>query len=72
MIDWRKVAEQHGLSAAEFKEEVYSVAAIVAAIDIDNQEGGNAVKFTCSDNVGNLELIVRRVSDDQNNNVQNI
>ena len=61
MIDWRKVAEQNGLTTSEFEKEIYSVAACIAAMSLDKQDDADAMRFTCSDNVGRLELIVRRV-----------
>ena len=61
MIDWRKVAEQNGLTTSEFEKEIYSVAACIAAMSLDKQDDADVMRFTCSDNVGRLELIVRRV-----------
>lgn len=61
MIDWQKVAEQNGLSVKEFESEIYTIAACIAANSIDKQKGGDAIKFTCSDDVSKLEMIIKRV-----------
>lgn len=61
MIDWQEVAQQNSLSIDEFEKEIYSIAACMAAMSLDKQDDADAMRFTCSDNVGRLELIVRRV-----------
>lgn len=64
MIDWQEIAVQNGLSIEEFKVELYTAAAAIAAMDLDKQEHrGDCIKFTCSDEVGKLELYVRRVEE---------
>ena len=60
MIDWREVAQQNSLSIDEFEKEIYSIAACMAAMSLDKEDEAE-MWFTCSDNVGKLELIVRRV-----------
>jgi hypothetical protein len=66
MFDWQEIASQNGLSVDEFKKEIYSIAACVGAMDLDAKGGGtnDAMRFTCSDGKGKLELYVRRIDDD--------
>ena len=63
MIDWRRFAEQQGLTAEEFKKEIFTVACAIAAADLDQhqEEDGTALRFVCNDGVSDLELYVRRV-----------
>lgn len=63
MINWSEIAELNGLSPEEFKKEVFTVAACIGAMELDEKEKGIALRFTCSDGIGPLELIVRRVED---------
>ena len=59
MIDWQEIAAQNGSSIEEFKTELFTVAAAVAAIDLDAQEHkGDCMKFTCSDEIGKLEVVL--------------
>lgn len=60
MTDWRRFAENQGLTVEEFKKEIFTAACAVAAIDLDGQEDGTALRFTCNDGSGDLELYVRR------------
>lgn len=60
MIDWRKVAEQNCMTPEEFKKEIFTVAACLGAMALDEQEIADSLKFTCSDETGPLELWVRR------------
>ena len=64
MIDWRKTAEQNGISVEQFEKEMFTVACAMATmrIDRDGQEG-ECFKFSCGDQVGKIELYVRRVED---------
>ena len=59
-INWKQVAQQNGLTPEEFKKEIFTVACAVGAMDLDKQESGTALKFTCSDDVGKLELFIKR------------
>lgn len=62
MIDWQKVAEQNGLNPEEFGTEVLAVAACIGVMRLDGEGAADeALRFTCSDDVGEIELIVRRV-----------
>ena len=60
-INWQQVAQQNRLTPDEFQKEIFTVACAVGAIDLDNQDAGTALKFTCSDEVGKLELLIKRV-----------
>jgi hypothetical protein len=60
MIDWKDFASKNGLSVDEFKKEIFTSACEVAAIDIDKQENGTAMKFTCSDEIGILVMVIKR------------
>lgn len=59
-IDWEKVAAQNGLKPAEFEEEILMVAACMGAMRLDAHKDTDALKFTCGDDVGPIELIIRR------------
>ena len=61
-INWQKVASDNGLSVDEFKKEIFTVACAIATESIDNNADGNdALKFTCSDQISKVEMIVRRI-----------
>lgn len=60
MVDWRKIAEQNGLTPEEFRKEIFKVAACLGAMSLDEQQIGDSLKFTCSDEIGPLELWIRR------------
>tara|TARA_R110000851_G_C13040252_1_gene562088 strand:- start:1144 stop:1335 length:192 start_codon:yes stop_codon:yes gene_type:complete len=60
MIDWKDIASKNGLSVEEFKKEIFTSACAIAAIDIDKQEDGTVMKFTCSDDQGPLVMIIKR------------
>lgn len=62
MIDWQKVAKENNLSPTEFENEIYSIAACIGAIALDRQDAGDCIKFSCSDDIGPLELFIRRVN----------
>ena len=61
MIDWRRFAEAQGLTVEEFKKEIFTAACAIAAVDLDAQEEGTALRFICNDGRGDLELYVRRI-----------
>ena len=60
MIDWQQMAKNNGMSPEEFKIEIYTVACALGAMELDNQEDGTIVKFTSSDEIGQLELYIKR------------
>ena len=61
-INWREVAEQNGLTPEEFKKEIFTVACALGSMDLDDKDSGTALKFTCSDDIGKLELFIKRVN----------
>ena len=63
MINWRKTAEQNGLTPEEFEREIMMAACAMATMKIDKRSDSqaNCFKFTSSDQVGKIELYVRRV-----------
>jgi CO/xanthine dehydrogenase Mo-binding subunit len=64
MIDWQKVADDNGLSVEEFKKEVYTIAACIGIMDVDNKNGeAVAMRFTCFDDVGKIEMMIKRIED---------
>lgn len=62
MIDWKKVANMNGLTPEEFEKEMFTVACCLGAMRIDNSDERGAIRFACADEVGKLEMIVRRTS----------
>lgn len=60
MINWQEVAQNNGLTHEEFKKEIFTVAACLGAMDLDADDSVNAIKFTCSDDVGPLEVYIKR------------
>ena len=62
MVDWESIAKSNGLSPDEFTKEILSIAAVVGSISIDRQVGDmTELKFTCSDEVGKIEVTVKRI-----------
>ena len=61
MIDWELIAKQNGLTPEEFQNEIFTVAAVVGAMAIDN-DGADMIKFTTSDQVSKLVLTVQRIN----------
>jgi hypothetical protein len=60
MINWKEFASKNGLSVDEFKKEIFTSACAVAAIDIDSQDNATEMKFSCSDEVGPLVMVIKR------------
>lgn len=60
MIDWQEVANQNGLTPKEFTKEILTVAAVVGAMEIDGSNS-DALKFTVSDDVGDVQILIRRL-----------
>jgi hypothetical protein len=54
MINWQEIAQQNDLSIDEFEKEIYSVAACIAAMQLDKKPNVDSMRFTCSDEVGRL------------------
>ena len=67
MIDWEQIAKMNGLSPEEFRKEIFTVAACVGAMQLDEQETDNRtmLKFSCSDDVGKIEVIIRRAPEEK-------
>ena len=62
MIDWESIAKSNGLSPEEFTREILTIAACVGTMGIDRQSNDiTELKFTCSDEVGKIEVTVKRI-----------
>lgn len=61
MINWEQIAKQNGLTPEEFTKEILACAAVVGVMKADS-EYSQAIKFTCSDEVGEIEVTVKRKS----------
>lgn len=63
MINWEEVARSNGLTIEEFKKEVFSCAACIGAMVLDEKDSSDVdtLRFTCSDDVGKIELLIKRV-----------
>lgn len=62
-IDWKKVAEDHGLDHKQFIKQLMIAATCAAAVQIDKQYNAEAFRFFCEDDVSELELVVRRTGE---------
>lgn len=60
MIDWAKVAKEYRLTPEQFRKEVYTVAAVCAAIELDKTQYAESMRFICSDRKSQLQLEVKR------------
>ncbi|CAB4169111.1 hypothetical protein UFOVP581_48 [uncultured Caudovirales phage] len=64
MIDWMQFAKMNNLSPAQFEKEILTVAAVIGAMKIDQNEGDeDSLKFTCSDSVGEIVIYIRRLNE---------
>jgi hypothetical protein len=63
-IDWAAVAKNNGLSPDEFAKEIYMAAATIGAMTLDKQKHNGAVKFTGKDEVGTIELWIKRATNE--------
>tara|TARA_R110002126_G_C10364965_1_gene492890 strand:- start:207 stop:401 length:195 start_codon:yes stop_codon:yes gene_type:complete len=62
MIDWESIAKSNGLSPEEFTREILTIAACVGTMGIDQQgDDITVLKFTCSDEIGKIEVTVKRL-----------
>jgi len=59
-INWQEIARQNNLTPEEFQKEIFMLAACIGAMSLDDHKIGDSLKFTCSDEVGPLELLIRR------------
>lgn len=60
MIDWKKVAKEYSLTPEQFRKEVYTVAAVCAAMELEQDTENTAMRFICSDEKGQIKLEVSR------------
>lgn len=60
MIDWTRIQAEADMTPAQFETEVMAIAGVFAAMKIDAGEG-DTMRFECKDDVGEIEMIVRRV-----------
>jgi hypothetical protein len=60
VIDWAKVAKEYRLTPEQFRKEVYTVAAVCAAMELDQDAENTAMRFICSDQKSQLQLEVKR------------
>lgn len=61
MINWEQIAQQNGLTPEEFTKEILTCAAVVGAMELDKNYS-NRIRFTCSDQIGEIEVTVKRKS----------
>lgn len=59
-IDWQEIASLYGLTTEEFKIEVFKAAAALGAIDLPDEYDGSIIRFTCTDEHGPVEVLIRR------------
>ena len=61
-VDIEQWAKMNNLTPEEFKKEVFTMAAALGAMDLDDRgaDSDEAMKFTRSDSIGKIELYVRR------------
>jgi len=62
-INWQKVAREYNLNVDQFKEQLFTTAAIMGAMEIDQYDFNNTqeFKFTCADQKSEIKLSVRRI-----------
>lgn len=64
MIKWEEVAKQNNLTVEEFKIEMYTNAACIGIMEVDGKKGeAVAMRFTCYDDVGKIEMVIKRIED---------
>lgn len=62
-IDWREIAESHGLTPDDFKHEIFTLALVLGIMTVDNVIGGaDAMRFESEDDIGRIELVTRRLN----------
>lgn len=64
MIDWKDLADVNNWTPEQFRKEIFTVASVLGAMRLDeaNEEEGDMLRFTCSDDTGKIELYVRRAN----------
>lgn len=63
MIDWEKFADLNGLTPKQFRTEIFHVAACLGAMELDEISDDVAMKFSCTDEVSQIEIYIKRVKD---------
>ena len=61
-IDYKKYAEDNGLTPEAFKKEMMRVCACLMSMELDGQDSKDAIKYSCSDDTSKIELYCRRVT----------
>ena len=61
MINWEEVAKDNKLSPKEFEREILMCAACLASLKISKGDTESALKFTCNDELSDIELYIKRV-----------
>lgn len=64
MIDWEEVAKRNDMKPKELEKDVLTACAVMGVLRIDTQDKFEVFRFTCRDEVGKIELTVRRVQND--------
>jgi hypothetical protein len=60
MVNWKEFAKINNMTPEEFEKEIYCCAAYLGAMQVDHEDCV-ALRFTCSDDVGKIALIVKRI-----------
>lgn len=60
-INWLEIAQQYELTPEQFADQIYATACVLGGIELEGQDSETALKFTCSDDIGELELSIKRV-----------
>lgn len=70
MTDWKKIAQRQNLTPAQFRNEILTVAACVGALELDKNGAtpDEAMRFSCHDEVGEIEVYIKRVKEQQKMN----
>ena len=60
-INWLEIAQQYELTPEQFADQIYTTACVLWGMELESQDPKTALRFTCSDDVGELELSIKRV-----------
>lgn len=65
MVDWKKIAKANDLTPDEFKKEIFTIAACLGAIDLDERSATDdeCMKFTTTGETGAIEIYIRYAQD---------
>lgn len=61
-INWKHVASMYDLTPDQLKNQVMSVASILATMQIDKSVSSAHFVFTCNDVKSDIELTVKRIN----------